>query len=258
MTEYNINMSAHTLCRDYAKQLASLYGLDFDNKAPKSDFRLYCNPERLELQDLRPNAPGPISVDFASGKANFRRYHGGGRNQTLAKAIGIKKNVVLHIIDATAGMGQDAFVLASLGCHLTLIERSPVFAALLADGLERARLNIELNDIIQNMTLEHANSCEFLEKLQAPNLPEVVYMDPMYPQRRKSALVKKEMRYARALLGDDSEAPELLAISLLTATKRVVVKRPKSAPALIGPKPGLSISSKNTRYDIYLTKNQNY
>jgi 16S rRNA (guanine1516-N2)-methyltransferase len=105
------------------------------------------------------------------------------------------------------------------------------------------------------MHVVHADSKEYLRTLPPQHRPDVIYLDPMYPHRDKSALVKKEMRYARALVGEDTDAGELLDIALKTARRRVAVKRPKSAAPLPGPQPAAEIASTNTRYDIYTVKN---
>ncbi|OGQ95397.1 MAG: hypothetical protein A2521_06630, partial [Deltaproteobacteria bacterium RIFOXYD12_FULL_57_12] len=152
--------------------------------------------------------------------------------------------------DATAGLGRDAFVLASLGCSVHMIERSPVIAALLADGLERAATEPEIAALIQQrLRLTVADSKEIFQTEH----PEVIYLDPMYPHRSKSALVKKEMRCIRALVGDDPDAPALVLAALNSASARVVVKRPRLAPPVVDlPRAAMAILSKNSRYDIYL------
>jgi 16S rRNA (guanine1516-N2)-methyltransferase len=246
-------LSAHPSRQTEAETLIKRFNLLPAGKFDGIPYRLYLGPERLELQDLSPGGPGPVFVDFTGGKAEHRRTTTG-KQQPLPKAIGIKSGHLPNVIDATAGLGRDAFVLAALGCQITLVERSPVFAALLEDGMERARLNLKTAPIIERMRLVHADSNAYLQRLAAPDLPDVVYLDPMYPHRSKSALVKKEMRYARAIVGDDEEAAALLATALKTARERVVVKRPRSAESLAGPKPTVAIESKNTRYDIYVTK----
>jgi 16S rRNA (guanine1516-N2)-methyltransferase len=101
------------------------------------------------------------------------------------------------------------------------------------------------------MQIIHADSRDYLGRLATGHRPDVIYLDPMYPHRDKSALAKKEMRYARALVGDDADARELLAVALTAARRRVAVKRPRGAPVLPGPKPVAEIASANTRYDIY-------
>jgi 16S rRNA (guanine1516-N2)-methyltransferase len=193
-----------------------------------------------------------IFIDFISGKNAHRRQFGGGRGQPLAKAIGLKKGATPTIIDATAGFARDAFVLANLGCQITLIERNPLIATLIEDALLRAANDDDIADVIQRMSLINSDAVEYLTKLEQQNRPEVIYMDPMYPSREKSALVKKDMRLLHQLAGPDTDSEELLTTARNTALKRVVVKRPKSAPYVGDQKPATSIESKNTRYDIYL------
>ncbi len=197
----------------------------------------------------------PVVVDFVGGKAGHRRKFGGGRGQDIAKAVGLNKGVTPSVLDATGGLGRDAFVLASLGCHVTIIERSPVVAALLADGLRRGREAAETGDIINQMSLIQANAVEWM-KTQSPleGRFDVVYLDPMFPHREKSALVKKEMRLFQELLGDDPDADLLLAPALTVACHRVVVKRPRLAPDLDGQKPDYRLVGKSCRYDVYARK----
>jgi len=193
-----------------------------------------------------------IFIDFVSGKNAHRRQFGGGRGQPLAKAIGLKKGATPTIIDATAGFARDAFVLANLGCPITLIERNPLIAALIEDALIRATNDEDIAEVIQRMSLINNDAVEYLTNLEQQNRPEVIYMDPMYPSREKSALVKKDMRLLHQLAGPDTDSEKLLETARQTALKRVVVKRPKSAPFVGDQKPATSIESKNTRYDIYL------
>ena len=207
----------------------------------------------LALHDTSGGSGDPLWVDFITGKMGHRRQFGGGRGQPLARAMGLKGGANPHIVDATAGLGRDGFVLASLGARVTLLERSPVMAALLTDGLERARQHPETRTIVNNhLQLVNTDATAWLRQCPPQERPEVVYLDPMYPHRSKSALVKKEMRALRAMVGDDADTPALLAAALDCAKKRVVVKRPKGAAPLAGPKPGGEITSKNTRYDLYL------
>ena len=210
---------------------------------------------RLELRLSGPEAPGPVYADFTKGAVNYRRLHGGGRKQPLARAVRLKGSTAPSVLDATAGLGRDAFVLAALGCNVHMYERSPVIAALLADGLDRARNHPETNGIINNrMTLTTGDIRNLANTVTDTERPDVVYLDPMYPHRTKSALVKKEMRVLRAVVGDDQDAPGLLRAGLAITGKRVVVKRPKHAAAIEGPKPDVVITSKNSRFDIYLAR----
>lgn len=158
------------------------------------------------------------------------------------------------ICDATAGLGRDGFVLASLGSQVSLCERSPVLAALLEDGLQRAALNAEIGDwVSRHLSLNAGDSCDWLNSLSDGQQPDVVYMDPMYPPGKASVLVKKEIRALQQLLGPDQDSSRLLDIARQTAQRRVVVKRPKRSGWLTDEKPSTSIESKKTRYDVYVT-----
>lgn len=193
-----------------------------------------------------------LFIDFASATNNYRRLHGGGNGQPIAKAIGIKKyGLPLSVIDATAGLGQDAFVLASLGCKVIMIERSPQVAELLTDALLRGSQTEEIKNIINNMQLITGNSVEILNNLPASEYPDIVYLDPMFPERTKSALVKKDIRALKDLVGEDLDADLLLTAALRVAKRRVVVKRPKIAPYLQGLSPKASHVGKANRFDIY-------
>ncbi len=194
-----------------------------------------------------------LYIDFASNASEHRRLHGGGRGQPIAKAIGIKTyGLPLTVIDATAGLGQDAFVLACLGCHITLIERSPVIANLLQDAVLRASEITDLKPITDLMHVINADAKKILASLPPAAFPDVVYLDPMFPLRNKSALVKQEMRMLKDIVGDDPDADELLIIARQVTLRRVVVKRPRIAPYLNNIAPHSSQIGKANRFDIYM------
>jgi 16S rRNA (guanine1516-N2)-methyltransferase len=192
-----------------------------------------------------------LVVDFVGGAIGHRLRQAEGKNQPLAKAIGVKRNEFPSVLDLTAGLGRDAFVLASLGCRVTLVERSPFIFAALDDGLKRAQLNEQTSAVIARMQWKNQQALAYLTDLTS-GLPDVIYLDPMYPHRQKSALVKKEMRIIRAFVGDDEDIVEVLNTARRKANRRVVVKRPKSAAPLIEERVNFTVESKNTRYDIYL------
>jgi 16S rRNA (guanine1516-N2)-methyltransferase len=233
-----------------ATQWAQRLALPLDGEA---EFALQLGAEGLQLAELGPQAPGPVRVDFVEGAVAHRRLFGGGSGQMIAKAVGVQSGVRPVVLDATAGLGRDAFVLASLGCQMTLIERQPIIAALLEDGLERALLDAEVAPIARQMRLLCGNAIELMSQWQGEP-PQVIYLDPMFPHRDKSALVKKEMRLFRPLVGDDMDAPALLEAALALATHRVVVKRPRKAPIIEGAKPSYALEGKSSRYDIYPKK----
>jgi 16S rRNA (guanine1516-N2)-methyltransferase len=219
----------------------------------EAEFALQLGRDGLQLVELGPQAPGPVRVDFVSGPVAHRRLFGGGGGQMIAKAVGIQAGVRPIVLDATAGLGRDAFVLAELGCTVTLIERQPVIAALLEDGLQRAQDDPEVAAIVGQMQLLCGNAIDLINNWSAEP-PQVIYLDPMFPHRDKSALVKKEMRLFRPLVGDDDDAPALLQAALALATHRVVVKRSRKAPAIAGEAPGYVLEGKSSRFDIYPKK----
>ncbi|MEE9354430.1 MAG: class I SAM-dependent methyltransferase, partial [Methylococcaceae bacterium] len=197
-----------------------------------------------------------ISIDFIKGANAHRQQFGGGRGQAIAKAIGLKSGVTPEVLDVTAGLGGDAFVLATLGCKLTLIERSPIVACLLEDAIERASLNNDFQHILQQgFKLIHTDANAYLRDIDSHNVeacPDVIYIDPMYPDRKKSALVKKDMQILQRLHLQNDEPAELLENAMLVANKRVVVKRPVQAEPLNERAISTSIKSKKTRYDVYV------
>ena len=144
--------------------------------------------------------------------SDYRRKKGGGRSQTIAKAVGLKGGKSPTIIDATAGLGVDAFVLASLGCSVTMLERVPAVHALLENGLESSREYAAMHDselaiILDRMQLVSGDAEGYMNDLSDETRPDVVYLDPMFPERRKSAAVKKEMQVFHQLIGADEDYP---------------------------------------------------
>ena len=240
---------------DRALELAG--ELDLPLLANPNDAKPACllvfTKQRLELQLLDPAGNGPVYADFVSGAMGYRRRFGGGRRQPLAKAVGLKGGANPVVLDATAGLGRDAFVLACLGCTVHLVERSAIITALLRDGLARAGHDAELGSlVVERLRLSMADSRTLMAEMAEERRPDIVYLDPMYPQLPKTALVKKEMRVLRRIVGEDSDAPALLAAALHCARRRVVVKRSSRASVLEGPEPTMQIAAENTRFDVYL------
>ena len=195
-----------------------------------------------------------ILVDFASDAFLYRLAKGGGRRQPMARAMGLKPGYSPLILDATAGLGRDGFLLAALGCRVILCERSPILCALLRDGLTRAAADPRLTAMVERITLQTGDSRHLLPALACNERPEVISLDPMFPFRRKSALVKKEMRLVRSLVGEDADTAALLQVALIHAGKRVVCKRPSQAPPLNGPEPDFAITTPKHRFDVYLRR----
>ena len=189
-----------------------------------------------------------LTLDFTKGAVAHRLRFGGGLGQDLPKAIGMKKGVRPHVVDATAGLGRDAFLLASLGAEVTLIERSPTMHSLLHAAISKARES-DVGDIAQRMKLLKGDAKTLLPTLA----PEVILVDPMHPPRGNSALVKQEMRQLRDIVGEDPDALEMIQIALSSAKSRVVLKWPRKAalPEDL-PRPSHQILGKSTRYDVWM------
>jgi 16S rRNA (guanine1516-N2)-methyltransferase len=195
-------------------------------------------------------AAAELICDFTGGAVDHRRRFGGGRGQALPRAAGFTKGNTPTVVDATAGLGRDAFLLASLGAQVTLLERSPDVHALLQRGLAQAEAaSPELAVIVARMTLIQGDARDILPGLT----PEVVLVDPMHPPRRNTALVKKEMRLLRELVGAGTDALELMQAALASATRRVVLKWPLRAAPLEGLRaPSHQIRGSSTRYDVFM------
>lgn len=214
---------------------------------------LMVDGDRISLQQGGKKAPGPVLVDFVSGASAHRRKYGGGNGQSIAKAVGISGAYKPTVLDATAGLGRDGFVLATLGCDVTLIERHPVVYLLLKSGLQCAQGEVEVADIMARMKLLQGNSIELLGdwlKLGYKQ-PDIVYLDPMFPHTTASAEAKKEMKLFRSLVGADVDEDQLWAQADAIARCRIVVKRPAKAPPLAGKAPSYSLLGKANRFDIY-------
>ncbi len=254
-------MQLQLICEELSQHeqlesIAQRWGLEH---SPDSEFALVLTAERLELRKLDEPKLGAIYVDLIGGAVGHRRKFGGGKGQAIAKAAGLNKGATPTVLDGTAGLGRDAFVLASLGCKVQMVERHPVVAALLDDGLQRAKQDPEIGSWVgERMSLIHASSHTALDDLaqdESFSKPDVVYLDPMYPHpenKKKSALVKKEMRVFQSLVGADLDADNLLQPALALATKRVVVKRPDYAHWLAEQKPTMAIETKKNRFDVYV------
>lgn len=247
----------HPDLAEQAARLAQSLGLQVFTGQDLPDLILNLTDHHLELRcPGNPELTGPVLVEFVTGAAGYRRRHGG--HEMLLRAVGHKGNRSVTVLDATGGLGRDAFILASHGCTVRLVEHHPVIGALLADGLRRALAHPETNEAAARITLTIADSRQVLADLaQGGQQVDVVYLDPMFPQRSKSAKVKKELQMLQLLAGMEEDSGELLSTALCTTAGRVVVKRPKGAPSLPGPAPSHSHSGTTTRFDVYLRPGRN-
>ena len=220
-------------------------------RQPETDVYLRYDERGLSL--CKQGEKGVVQVDFASGAAQYRRTKGGG--ELIAKAVQHTARPVVW--DATGGLGRDSFVLANLNLAVHTFEQHPAVFALLQDGLHRAAQSPEIAAIAARITLHQGNAAAQMATLAAQiGKPDVVYLDPMYPERQKSAAVKKEMAYFHELVGQPENADDaaLFQAARTVAKKRVVVKRPRLGVFLCGEKPAYQYEGKSTRFDVYLPK----
>jgi 16S rRNA (guanine1516-N2)-methyltransferase len=246
-----------------AALLCSELGCTLSSLVPTQGLVLRLAESGLELLDLSSAGSGAIRAEFVSGRFGYRLRQGVGRREPLGRAVGAGPGSRPRVVDATAGLGRDALLLATLGCQVTALERSPVVAALLDDGLARAVFagssaraspaDRSVAQAAERVSLIRVDARSWLAALEPALRPAVVLLDPMFPERRKSALVKQDMRVFRQLVGDDGDADQLLDAALQAATQRVVVKRPRDAPSLTSARPPDHAQDAGvTRYDVYL------
>ena len=182
----------------------------------------------------------PLCVDFSLSTLQKRRD--AGKKQGLVRAC--KPNHGMRILDVTAGWGRDAAVLASFGANVVMLERQAMMAALLNDAL--ARLG---NKASLALSLLHTDANDYLHSLLPEQYPDVIYIDPMHPERQKSALVKKDMQVLQHLFGPDDDVESLIQLAITKTRARVVVKWPQRLPSLM--KPNAIVEGKTVRFDVY-------
>lgn len=187
----------------------------------------------------------------------MRHRRRGGANELLGRAVGVGKKRPMRVLDATAGLGRDAFVLADLGCELLMCERHPIVFELLSAGLHTAQSSDDewQQSVAARMSLVFGDVIG-LEEGVCRFQPDVIYLDPMFAPREKSAAVKKDLALLQHLLGpaEDQEDPErLLKWAMAQRVARVVVKRALKAPDL-GISPAYCIRGKAVRYDVYVLR----
>ncbi len=238
--------------KNYGGQLVGHLGLVCAGSAIPEDvdcaiFEMLDN--KLCLNLLLDGKVNQLTFDFIDGEVGFRASRVSKANEIVSKAIGCKPYYRPKVLDATAGMGRDSLIMALLGCEVIMQERNFAIYHLLADALQRFKQDPDSFDVSDKISLLEKNSIESFADLVDI---DVIYLDPMFPVRKKSALVKKEMRLFKLLAGEDPDADDLLAKALNSKVKRIVVKRPKGAPFLANKKPSHEIVGKKFRYDVYL------
>lgn len=209
-------------------------------------YQYYLHATQTHIELIDKSGKKPFYIDYAQGQLGYRLQRVGKRD-LIARAIGVKSDEKPSVLDLTAGLGRDAMVLAHVGCEVMMVERHPVIAILVQDALSRY-LPLHPGLII---SLQICDALSYLEKI---NSVEVIYIDPMFAPRQKIALVKKEMRILRDIVGEDDDATVLVMKALDKAKKRVVVKRGLHDPLLTKIEPNFQIKGKANRFDVYLCR----
>ena len=212
-------------------------------------------PVQLFWQDERLQAKHPddntvCCLDFVSGAVAFRSAQVSVKKEAVARAVGMKGRSALSVIDTTAGLCRDSFILAALGCHVVALERDPLVYSLVEDGLRRAYATSELGWLSQHLEYKLCSSIDYL--LQGGEAVDAIYLDPMFPEKQKSAKVKKDMRFLQSVVGPDQDSEQLLHAALAYRAKRVAVKRPSYADPVAQLAPQFTLGSKKFRFDIYI------
>ena len=190
----------------------------------------------------------PLLISFSDAGFSYRLRRGAGKKEMIAKAVGVKPS--LRVIDCTAGLGRDSFLLASLGCEVTMFERSKVMTFLLEDAINRALSNERLADTVSRISLVHGDAIALLGRRSRTH--HVILIDPMFPLKKKSAQAKGEMQFLQRFIGKDEDASGLLRCAIATGSQRIVLKRPLSAIELDGFTPSFSLKGKSNRFDVFL------
>ncbi|MEX0431238.1 class I SAM-dependent methyltransferase [Spiribacter insolitus] len=215
---------------------------------PRDGLYLTADSNGLALcRALRP--PVCMRAEFLRGAQGFRMARQRHQREAIARACGVGGGSCPRVVDATAGLGRDAFILAATGAQIILLERSAVVYALLVDGLRRAAGG-GAEDIVSRMTAIHIEAVEWLRGHGTDEKPDTVYLDPMYKGRRRAA-AGKELALLQALLGPPESDAELFEAARTAACNRVVVKRHRRAPALAGITPDYRLTGRSTRFDVY-------
>lgn len=170
--------------------------------------------------------------------------------ELLVKAARTKNcENIPRAVDATAGMGEDSLILAAAGFEVTLFEKNEIIYALLCDALERAEKVDELREIVKRMKPINTDSIEAMQNLDF--VPDVILLDPMFPQRQKSALVKKKLQMIQKLESPCADEREMILTAIAAKPKKLIVKRPPKGPFLAGIKPDYAIKGKAVRFDCF-------
>lgn len=245
-------VAANTASVASAARIANRFKLPLaDGLRQQTRFLLQVSEVELRLYDGQRPHYGPIALDFSRPRYRSRVQAGA---QSIGRACRVRGACATPVVDATAGLGGDAMTLALLGYRVTAIERHPAVAALLADGLDRARRVANLADALGRIRLEIQDAIEYLDAAaRCADPPPVVYLDPMFDPVGRHALPRKEMQILADLTGPAPRGRDLLSAAQRAASVKVVVKRSTRA-GVLGGYPDYCVAGTQIRYDVYLRR----
>jgi len=242
-----LNDSSRPLVR--LQQLAHTLGIPLVDTPHAASLLLRFSLGQLELyKPGDPTLPGTLRVDYSDATTRRRTLHPD--RELVVQAAKVRSTAHPLLVDATAGLGRDGLLLAAAGFRVRMIEYNPVVAALLADGLERASRMTGLAGTVARIDLIQGDALDYLPVLNEQ--PDVIYLDPMFPERTKSALVKQELRLLQLIDHKDTDPSELLRTAMNVHARKVVVKRPLKGPTLLDTPPAYSVRGKAIRFDVYV------
>jgi 16S rRNA (guanine1516-N2)-methyltransferase len=219
---------------------------------------LWADADGLSLRAWPPQPAGaaPTRVDFLDAGLRYR-LQTSGKRQGLGKALGLAGHPQPRVLDATAGLGRDALLMAALGCNVELLECARPVYLLLEDGMARAGASddVFITPLLQRMQLHEGEARQWCREIVAGEReqPDIIYLDPMFPPRSKSARVKKDIALLHEFLGSETDLDGLLEAALAAVGRRVVLKRPPGRPASTRQQPAFTIEGKTACFDVYLS-----
>lgn len=232
----------------FAKIQAQQFGLSFIEEVDELcnyPAYLFCENNLLHLH-FADKTFKPMLINF--GDLEYQKRLSGLKRNILVRACGLDKKAVT-VIDANAGFGYDSWVLANAGAKVALIEQAPFLSCLLNQAIKAIQGLL----ITSSLSLHQGNALELIPVIARQERPDVIYLDPMFPENQKSAAAKKPMQILQNLLPPQSDEAtcDLFDIAREWASDRVILKRPLHAPFLRKLKPNYSIAGKLCRFDVY-------
>lgn len=251
-------VNKHGLNAFYQSELASFFAIDDCFIDAHAQTIVFDNiPKHLAGLSL-PFEPKmkPLCLDYENLAYRQRLLRGGRQKEAVARAVlqGIDDKSI--VFDATAGLGRESMILAHAGSKVLCFERQLPVWILLHDALLRASTSryfpFELPELYKLGTIKDyfaSDNKAFNDHL----FPDVIYYDPMFPERGRSAQVKKEMFVFQKVVGQDLDTLDMLSFAIDHAIKRVVVKRPANEVPLETNiiKCAYSVDGGQCRFDCY-------